>query len=120
MACFIYIWPGRKGLHVYLWPTADPDESVVIYLAANSWLATLIIAAWYCAYGTAPLEPPHALQQAALRLALGRKKPQASCGLRDSLLDGRAGEPRDDRRFRRRRTRLRIGTPHAIWLAPVA
>ncbi len=34
---------------------------------------------------------------------LRRKKPQASCGLRDSLLDGRAGERRDDRRFRRRR-----------------
>ena len=56
------------------------------------------------------------LRDDVLRLALG----QASCGLRDSLLDRRAGEPRDDRRFRRRRTRLRIGTPHAIWLAPVA
>ena len=38
------------------------------------------------------------LRDDVLRLALG----QASCGLRDSLLDSRAGEPRDDRRFRHR------------------
>jgi len=90
MACFIYIWPGRKGLHVYLWPTADPDESVVIYLAANSWLATLIIAAWYCAYGTAPLEPPHALQQMDHAEAAGSST-GASTRCRVAPLDEEAG-----------------------------
>jgi hypothetical protein len=52
-----------------------------------------------------------------------RRRPQtgrASCDLRGSLLDRRAGEPRNDRRFCRRQLRLRNGTPLSIRLAPIA
>mmetsp|Transcript_63563 Transcript_63563/g.105704 ORF Transcript_63563/g.105704 Transcript_63563/m.105704 type:complete len:309 (+) Transcript_63563:224-1150(+) len=57
MAFFLYLLPGRRGLHHLLWPSADVDESIVVYLAIDSWLAVLIVCAWYwrLVHGRPPL-----------------------------------------------------------------
>ena len=48
MACFLYLLPHRRGLHHLLWPTANADEAVCVYLAVDGWLAVIAMSIWYC------------------------------------------------------------------------
>ena len=55
MAYFMYVLPGRRGLHHLLWPTEDAEEAIAVYLAIDGWLAVIIVALWQWRLRETPL-----------------------------------------------------------------
>ena len=47
MAAFMYLLPGRCGLHQLLWPSANADEAATVYLATDAWLSAVAVCVAY-------------------------------------------------------------------------